>query len=1124
MKRCDDWALRTAALAQQLGIFRNFTKDVSEPLNRDDAALLIYNALDVEMIQQYSNGYALVYGDHRTILSSVFGVIRVEGVVVGNEWARLEETDSDEALREGKTTLDEVVWYDSTTANTVVEEGVKETAPVTFNVTTPVEYMGKAVTMYVEKTTILANSKVIGVATNDEMNVINATVETEDTAKDYLKGTGVAVDADTDYYVNYGYYENAEEAIAVINEYANAFYGTNNAKFGLNGIEVEVIDNNDDGTAEYVLYTVETLSQVYRYSERNEELTFYVPDRTNGRLDLTASPVTRDFDDVVFADDVADDDLILYVEYGGRTYVYLPEIVTGTMTQVDRDKNNELYITVDDADEYRQSYIMDAASLVDVDVTRFDITNARQEPGFDDLYDFILDSNGYVIAIRPAEEKVTNYALVLESAWTQNALTKEGELKVLMADGVEKTFDLNWSESRKVFAHLGTSSTVRDAALEDYLGTRDVLGGRNTGAAIGTVIEYTLNEAGDELTIENIMDLNDLESTGYVGETTDPQETVDDEAEGIAYITNNNAGEVRNLQYVVRADHEYKTGDGTLYLTVDLPGDPANGEDIAYAVDKDTVAFYYEDADNYGVATGWDKMSDVDAGKAAQVYPVLQKDGKGGWEATRLADLVLFNSAPTSDSSDWMLVLSANYYRSDELWLNVVFEDGTAAEIQIDDDGDHDFDEEASYMMAYAYVENADGTYDVSSKAPIGVNDGSLIRRDTVEWGVGNYLTIVSDTAVWDVTDVSSADEEVASGSFTYNDKNAVVVPGGSRSENVRTAWVWDKDVDDTPSHVSGVYEPNLYDVTGNVITIRKYVFDDLSSRDVSKLIGDEMEGMDIERVSIRSGTAPYAYEVTIEETDGYSSIYDVLIEDVRRITYNNRDYFLAEDESIDVNSPVVLSVSTTGGVTSYADASARVSSPSTGKYIYTLDAPVAVGSRTDIVIVDGWKIDSTVFISNPATEVVTVSGAKYAAAGVTLKLGSGAGYTLTIAADDGTVIKTIDAVTAGDYDYTMPAQNIDVTYAVTPVTVTLKGEVGTIAAANGEYSIYVPATAESGKDVTIEITVEKAPSVDTTIELKDGPTPVFTKTIGAGELEGQTLTVHITAPAANTTYTLSAS
>src|SRR5699024_11972534 len=73
------------------------------------------------------------------------------------------------------------------------------------------------------------------------------------------------------------------------------------------------------------------------------------------------------------SDLLAAEDLILYVEYGGRTYVYLPEIVTGTMTQVDRDKSDELYITVDDADEYRQSYILDAASLADPDLTHFDI-------------------------------------------------------------------------------------------------------------------------------------------------------------------------------------------------------------------------------------------------------------------------------------------------------------------------------------------------------------------------------------------------------------------------------------------------------------------------------------------------------------------------------------------------------------------------------------------------------------------------------------------------------------------------------------------------------------------------------------------------------------------------------
>ena len=51
------------------------------------------------------------------------------------------------------------------------------------------------------------------------------------------------------------------------------------------------------------------------------------------------------------------------------------------------------------------------------------------------------------VTIRPAEEKVTNYALVLESAWTQNALTKSGMVKVLKADGTEATYDINWKAS-----------------------------------------------------------------------------------------------------------------------------------------------------------------------------------------------------------------------------------------------------------------------------------------------------------------------------------------------------------------------------------------------------------------------------------------------------------------------------------------------------------------------------------------------------------------------------------------------------------------------------------------------------------------------------------------------------
>mgnify|MGYP005757416535 CR=1 FL=1 len=850
----DDWALNTAALAHELGIFRNFDKDVSAPLNRDDAALLIYNAMDVEMIEQYQNGYALSYADHRTILSYVFGVIRVEGVVVANEWAQLQQTDSDEALREGRTTLANVVWYDSTTSNTRVEEGVKETEPVTFNVTTPVEYMGKAVTMYVEKTTILANSKVLGVATDDEANVINFTAATEDTVKDYLKGTGVAVnDDETEYYVNYGYFKNEEDAIDWINEYYYTEAQGND--FNLNGIEVQVIDNDDDGIAEYVLYLQETLSEVSRYNATKETVAFYTPGREeNSQLaaDGAHNTVTIDLADMVSAEDVSlegvtpidaleleAEDLILYVQYGGRTYISLPEIVTGTMTRVDRDKDNELYITVND-EEYRQSFILDAASLVDVDVTRFDIDDAKEMPGFDTAYDFILDSHGYVVALRPAEEIVTNYALVLDSAWTQNALTRGGEVKILMADGTENTYDINWKESAKAFEDIDNirgnafaTSASNDTKLEYYLGSRDVVQDDDsddttiddssvtykTGRAAGSIITYSLNEAGDELTIESVLQGNTFanddaaeKASLEIDDDTNVKTTAGVADNGTVIFMNGKTRD-NNLQYYTTSGYDNGYGRITVAASelVDGEGLPARTASKTYAVDLDTVAFYYyldtknnndatDDEIVYGVATGWDKMSDVDKNTDVQVYPVLEKKTDGTYVASDLAGVILFEAEPDTVAADYMLVLSANAIGKDTLELNVVFEDGTAETIKVDDEGDYfDKDNDYHYMKAWSYSENADGTYDIGTMwNTFGVADLLINRTIALNDGTGveDYLSLPTTANVWDVTEVEKGGDDVSTGTFhqnVYVNTVAIVSEG-----QVRTAWIWDLDEDDT--------------------------------------------------------------------------------------------------------------------------------------------------------------------------------------------------------------------------------------------------------------------------------------------------------------------------------------
>ena len=924
-----DWALNTAALAQQLGIFRNFTKDVSEPLNRDDAALLIYNALDVELIQEYRNGYAIAYDDSRTILSSVFGVIRVEGVVSANEWAQLERTDSDAALREGRTTLENVVWYDSTTANTRVEEGVVEDQPVTFNWSTSVDMIGKAVTMYVEKTTILANSTVIGVATNDDMNVIHTTAAAEDTSSDYLRGTGVSVNETTEYYVNYGYQANEAAAIETINEHANYDLDptTDYDYFVANGIPVEVIDNDDDGIAEYVLYTLETLSEVRSYSERNEEFTLYAPGRdTKGKLDNTADSFAVDFEDAVYpnGDTIATDDLVLYVQYGGRTYITLPEIISGTMTRLDRDEDDELYITLDNGEEYYQSFIADAASKVDVELIHFDIDEPEtrtSEPGFDDVFDFILDSNGYVIAIRPTEEQVTNYGLVIGSAWTQNALTKAGEIEILKADNTTATYDLDWNESRKVF----TSSTIdtnaeRDDALEDYLGTRDVVdySTYTTGNAVGTVIVYSLNDDETELTIERILGLHEENVTAATadgsfidddGLVTEPANNSDryvgDGNDVPAYIDRNEGAEgsiaslggtnsTPNLQWTL--SRAYDQGDASLWLDYGTT-------EVEYAIDLNTVAFYFtreagddgevgtaDDELNYGVATGWNNMGDVDliAGEdiGVQVYPVERKTNDRTWETSRLAEVVLFNAETTITSRDYMLVLSRNAYTADdELLLNVVFEDGTAAEIEIDDEGNFDPEDPNAYMDAYAYVENADGTYDIITGTGYRIfdSDAVLLLNGTVENDNGDIYSVPSDADIWDVTDMSDAEDDISEGEFTYIESHAVIVPTEVGGHTMRTAWVWEID-STTETPVQGATFTDYVDEDPTTGAIELYWYDEHNvaptTRDIRELMADYL-GENVERAVQISGQ----WFAITEDGDWW----DLDLVQIRKVTYGNQ-------------------------------------------------------------------------------------------------------------------------------------------------------------------------------------------------------------------------------------------
>lgn len=197
------------------------------------------------------------------LLSAKYGVYKIEGVVVSNEEAALNNTDSDFASAKGKTTMENVKVYASTTSNTTTGEYEEVKGQVVFNVSTTADMLGKTVTMYAKKTTVLSNSTVLGVYLDDASNVVKTTADTQDTMKDFLKGTGLSTDKDTAYYVNYGVMDSEADATKALGFDAKTGRFTNvNGKTNAYGVEMTAIDNDGDGIVEYVRILQETLTQV----------------------------------------------------------------------------------------------------------------------------------------------------------------------------------------------------------------------------------------------------------------------------------------------------------------------------------------------------------------------------------------------------------------------------------------------------------------------------------------------------------------------------------------------------------------------------------------------------------------------------------------------------------------------------------------------------------------------------------------------------------------------------------------------------------------------------------------------------------------------------------------------
>ena len=804
----NDWAIRTAALASTLGIFDNLNAPTGAPLTRDNAALLVYNALDIEMIQSYQNGYAIAYDDNRTILSTKYGVYRLEGVVVGNEWAYLDGTDSDEALAAGKTRLSDIRLVDSDTVNTRpgVDDG-QSRPDTTFNVSTSVDLLGQTVTMYVRNTTVLANAEVLGVYLKDGANTVVTSVNTEDTLKDFLKGTGLSEGNGTEYYVNYGEVASVDDATAAM-DFGKDDTHLDNVQDKANGygVELTVIDNDQDGIVDYVLYLQESLSQVIAKNNSKETTTINAFNNNKAIDDA----------DIVTEADLAESDLVLVVEYGGRYYVSEPQVVTGQMESYQASKTKEQTIKVDGTD-YHPSYIQYKAATAD-NTYEFDIQLCDQDNGytegvqFDTDYDFILDSNGNVIAFQPSEAGLYDYALVLDSGYEPGAFASDasGKVKVLLPDGTEGTYTLNFSASAKnvgeQIADVQNFSYKKNQGIQElkgFLGTAD----SDLSATAPWDDSQGTHVFADE--DKNATDFRDGNAKGYVigySLTEDDVLTITSIVGSTDDIASNAIDEYNDTNVDYDTDANYSSGSGRIRF---------DGNADQVAVDRNTVAFYYTNGgDDYGVAVGYNEMSDVTS------KPFVAEHVRS---TTDLAGVVLFDAVGVQAEKDYVFVLSKNTVSSSRAVLNVVYMDGTVGEMTIDrDDYDDIFRNDTDFGTAYAYRTGSNGIStltpaddDVDDLLPVihgyawQVNDGTVavysdkagsnrIDRDDAYDGTDGTLknldgyTFSYDKQIWNVEDVDEGDEKAPAGSFSRNVGREVVMILDTKCNEVRAAYILD--------------------------------------------------------------------------------------------------------------------------------------------------------------------------------------------------------------------------------------------------------------------------------------------------------------------------------------------
>ena len=621
-----NWAVNVNVRANQKGLFDELSINPSEGLTRDNAAQMVWNALDAGVVSydytlitdgsSITSSPTLIDNESKTLLTDKFKVSKLEGVIVANENA----TSTGTAVEKEDVT---VLLLTSDDADSKQDEG----DTITLKTATAANLLGKSVTMFAKDWKNGAYQTVLGnpVVSSDNMIATISEDSDADDVKDALKDAGIKEVSKAVLVQNFIRATDKDDKELTISGMADV------AKLTGNGIEVTVISNDNDNKADFVIVTKMIAGKVSAYNAKGNDGDGYITVTALTDIAKADQIAGAEFADVKGSEDLAKDDIVLYYRVGDTFYAEKADSVNVTVTSTKGDDQIK-----DGSNTYKASAL---SSKYDDDNNT--VLTTAVEP--DDEVTLYLDNFGYVVytdAVTAADE----YMFITGSDASVKSGFESLTIKGVLSDGTEVTASVNKIDSKKLSSAFdGKTESAAEAMVNNKIVTYTKTGEKynitvKDNTKITQIEKNKANLGGataNSKTIFVIGDKNDNYKV-YTGIANVPNVTNKDAGlycyakSGVAkFVVALNAttsdGDTNGIYILGKTASAKKDGDDTIYVVEAYVNDEyvAELELDNYTKGETIHRGYYKDVNTSGGTTvDWGDLTnayedgDYDAGSA----------------------------------------------------------------------------------------------------------------------------------------------------------------------------------------------------------------------------------------------------------------------------------------------------------------------------------------------------------------------------------------------------------------------------------------------------------------------------------------------------------------------------